>query len=106
MMTCHVHRISHDDVTSGSLNTDDSNQLVYMKRLLLRSVRANITFYTVDEENENTPLRMMFGSAASTIPNIEDAPIRMNDLMLNHLFCSQVIRSHQVSLCHNVIMSS
>ncbi|PRP82292.1 vacuolar associated sorting protein [Planoprotostelium fungivorum] len=76
-------------VLEGSLNTDDSNQLIYIKRLYLKSVRANITFYTLEDDDDQSPLRMMLGSAVSTLPNIESAPLRMAELCLSHPFLLQ-----------------
>eukprot|EP01117_Protostelium_nocturnum_P007086 TRINITY_DN2542_c0_g3_i1.p1 TRINITY_DN2542_c0_g3~~TRINITY_DN2542_c0_g3_i1.p1 ORF type:complete len:1711 (+),score=625.62 TRINITY_DN2542_c0_g3_i1:479-5134(+) len=71
------------------LNTEDSTRLMYIQSLSLAQIRANITFFTVDEEDENTPLRMMMGGAVDSLPNIENAPLKVKALNLNHPFCSQ-----------------
>eukprot|EP00026_Physarum_polycephalum_P000020 Phypoly_transcript_00020.p1 GENE.Phypoly_transcript_00020~~Phypoly_transcript_00020.p1 ORF type:complete len:3396 (+),score=660.90 Phypoly_transcript_00020:132-10319(+) len=71
-------------------NTDANLNMTYFKLFLLNPIKINFTFSLSQEGflHSNNPMFIILESVGLSLAKLENAPIQLNALMLEHPFCS------------------
>ncbi|ORX52050.1 hypothetical protein DM01DRAFT_1408497 [Hesseltinella vesiculosa] len=83
---------------------DDTQALLYFEEFCIQPMRLNLSFVrttrvsTEDTETNNSPLRYLFNVLTMTIGNVNDAPLKLNALMVENLRASSQDLSSRIML--------